>query len=128
MRHWWIVRKWINGSKLKKLKLSIQWWKLTKRVRIINLTSTNKNFTSKRYILRYLNSKNMWGRNRFYLKSSLLQINPALCWNFSQTILNFFFWHLLFWLVLFLIMCHCLLFSFDFFKNCLRKSSTYELG
>ena len=55
------------------------------------------------------------------VESSLLQIDPALCWNFSQTILNFFFWHPLFWLVLFLVVCHCLLICFDFFKKCLGK-------
>ena len=47
------------------------------------------------------------------VESSLLQIDPALCWNFSQTILNFFFWHPLFWLVLFHVVCHCLLFCFE---------------
>ena len=53
------------------------------------------------------------------VESSLLQIDPALCWNFSQTILNFIFWHPLFWLVLFLVL-YCvlvyLLFCFDFKK------------
>ena len=47
------------------------------------------------------------------VESSLLQIDPALCWNFSQTILNFFFWHPLFWLVLFHVVCHCLIFCFE---------------
>ena len=62
------------------------------------------------------------------VESSLLQIDPTLCWNFSQTILNFFFWHILFWLVLFLVVCHCLLFCFNFFQKISGKSSSYELG
>ena len=55
------------------------------------------------------------------VESSLLQIDPAPCWNFSQTILNFFFWHPLFWLVLFLAIVY-------FSQKMSWKSSTYELG
>ena len=49
------------------------------------------------------------------VESSLLQIDPTLWWNFSQTILNFFFWHILFWLVLFLVVSFVLVFFFASF-------------
>ena len=62
------------------------------------------------------------------VESSLLQIDPTLWWNFSQTILNLFFWHILFWLVLFLAVCHCLLISFNFFKYFKQAGSSSVLG
>ena len=66
----------------------------------------------------------IWYETRYYwLKSSQVyyKLIEFCAGTFPRTILNFLFWHPLFWLVFFLVVCYCLLFLFWFSKNVWEK-------
>ena len=108
-----------EGTFLQPFVILIFVWKLKQRQYVKG--STSRPFTYSLYCSDISNITEVF--TVLFTVDTIIGIG-ALYWNFSQTIMNFFFWNPLFWLVIFLVYflgCHSLMaglrIPFQFFEK-----------